>query len=233
MSSPLPDLPDLPDLGLVSLLGLTIGSLLAFAIPRVARQPRKALRGLRIPLVGLGTAALFAAITLRFGVHPGLAAYLYLGSIGVALALLDYDKRRLPDTIVLPSYVIAVLLLMPAGAQTGDWMIAVRAFGGMIALGAIYSALALAYPRGLDLGDVKVAGLLGLYLGWTSWSAVLVGAIGGLVIGAFGGVSLPLGRPAKDGSTIAFTQSLVAAAVLALFITVPLTSWYSVLLGST
>jgi leader peptidase (prepilin peptidase)/N-methyltransferase len=220
----------LPLLALISLLGLAIGTTRAVLTPVTATG--QSAPPLRTPLVGIGTGVLFAAITLRFGMHIELVAYLYLGAVGVTLALMDSEKRRLPDTLVLPSYVIAVLLLMPAGAKTGDWMTAVRALGGMIALAAIYAALALAYPRGLDLGDVKVAGLLGLYLGWTSWAAVLVGAVGGLVLGAFVGTTLPTGRATKDGSAIAFTPSLIAAALLALFITVPLTSWYTVLLGT-
>jgi leader peptidase (prepilin peptidase) / N-methyltransferase len=187
----------------------------------------------RYPLVEAGTATLFSAITLRFGLHIDLPAYLFLAAVGVTLALIDFDMKRLPDRIVLPSYIVAVLLLMPAGAVSGDWRSAVRALAGMGALAAIYFALAFAYPRGLDLGDVKVAGLLGLYLGWVSWSAVLIGAVGGLVIGALGGSSFPINRSGKDGSTIAFAPSLIAAAVLALFITVPLSSWYTSLLAST
>ena len=54
--------------------------------------------------VGNGTALLFAAITLRFGASAELPAYLSLAAVGVALALLDLDIRRLPDPTVLPAH---------------------------------------------------------------------------------------------------------------------------------
>ncbi|MGH3494678.1 MAG: prepilin peptidase, partial [Sciscionella sp.] len=181
----------------------------------------------RYPLVEAGTAVLFIAMTLRFGLHLELPAYLFLVAVGLTLALIDVDMQRLPNAIVLPSYVVAVSLLMPAGAVNGDWRSAVRALAGMAALAAIYFALSIVYPHGLDGGDVKVAGFVGLYLGWISWSAVLVGAIGALVIGAVGGSVLSLlpagraersGRAGRDGATLAFAPCLVASAVLTLFI---------------
>ena len=185
----------------------------------------------RYPLVELGTAALFVAVTLRFGLNAALPAYLYFAAIGIALAMIDFDVRRLPDTIVLPSYVIAVLLLMPAGAVTGDWRTAIRAFAGMAAVAAIYFALSLAYPYALGTGDVKLAGLLGLYLGWLSWSAVMVGAFGGLAIAAFGGTVHKLTGAPRRG-VLALAPSMVTAAVLALFVAAPLTTWYSALFMS-
>jgi leader peptidase (prepilin peptidase)/N-methyltransferase len=183
----------------------------------------------RYPLVELGTAALFVALTLRFGISAALPAYLYFAGIGIALAMIDFDVRRLPDTIVLPSYVIAVLLLMPAGAVTGEWQTAIRAFAGMAAVAAIYFALAVAYPYALGTGDVKLAGLLGLYLGWLSWGAVVIGAFGGLVIAALGGTVHRLTGAPRRG-VLALAPSMVSAAVVALFVAVPLTSWYSTLL---
>lgn len=188
----------------------------------------------RYPLVEAGTAALFAAITLRFGLSIELPAYLYLAAIGVTLAMIDFDVRRLPDTIVLPSYVVAVLLLMPAGAATGDWAAATRSLAGMAAFAAMYFALTIAYPNGLDLGDVKLAGLLGLYLGWISWSAILIGAFGGFLLAGIGGTAVaaaPRGR--HRAASFALAPCMLAAAGLALFVTVPLTSWYGSLLTST
>lgn len=183
----------------------------------------------RYPMVELGTAALFVALTLRFGLSAALPAYLYFAAIGIALAMIDFELRRLPDTIVLPSYVIAVLLLMPAGAVTGEWQTAIRAFAGMAAVAAIYFALSIAYPYALGTGDVKLAGLLGLYLGWLSWSAVMIGAFGGLAIAALGGTLHRLTGAPRRG-VLALAPSMVSAAVLALFVAVPVTSWYSAVL---
>jgi len=188
--------------------------------------------GARYPLVEAGTALLFAAVTLRFGLSVALPAYLFLAAIGITLAMIDFDARRLPDSIVLPSYVVAVLLLMPAGAVDAAWWPAVRGLIGAITLSAIYFALALAYPAGVTFGDMKLAGLLGLYLGWLSWAAILIGAIGGLFIGGFGGTALNAVR-SRDGSlAIALGPCMAVAAGAALFLTAPISNWYATWVGA-
>jgi leader peptidase (prepilin peptidase) / N-methyltransferase len=136
----------------------------------------------RYPLVEAGTAALFTVITLRFGLSLELPAYLYLAAIGITLAMIDLDGRRLPDTLVLPFYLVAIALLLPAGVAAGDWPAATRAVAGLAGLAAICFALAAAFPNRFDLEDVKLAGLLGLYLGWLCWLAIPIGAVGGFLL---------------------------------------------------
>ncbi|MBV9592249.1 MAG: prepilin peptidase [Actinobacteria bacterium] len=184
----------------------------------------------RYPLVEASTAVLFLAITWRFGVSVELPAYLYLAAIAVALAMIDFDVQRLPDSIVLPSYVVGVLLLMPAGAADGNWESAVRGLVAMAGLLFIYTALFFAYPGGIGLGDVKLAGLLGLYLGWVSWSSVLVGTFAGFLIGGTVGTALIAARRATGKSAIPFGPFMLAGAVLALFVTTPVSHWYGHLL---
>jgi leader peptidase (prepilin peptidase) / N-methyltransferase len=190
----------------------------------------KARISMRYPIVEGGTAVLFVAITLRFGLSAQLPAYLYLSAIGVTLALIDFDVRRLPDSIVLPSYVVSVLLLMPAGAVDADWSSAQRAMFAMGALLTVYFALAIAYPHGVEFSDVKLAGLLGLHLGWLSWSTVVIGGFGGFVIGGVGGTAA-LATRRIDRGVIPFAPCMIAASVLAFFITVPISSWYTSMLG--
>ena len=183
----------------------------------------------RYPLVELGTAGLFAAITEHFGISVLLPAYLYLAAVGVALAMIEFDVRRVPDTLVLPSYVISVLLLMPAGAAQTDWWRAERALLGMAALLVLYFALCIAYPNGLTMGDVKLAGLVGLYLGWLGWGALLIGAFGGFLIAGVSGSAIEASRHAR-GPAVPLAPCLVSSAVLAVFVTAPLTHWYTSLL---
>jgi leader peptidase (prepilin peptidase)/N-methyltransferase len=177
---------------------------------------------IRYPLVEAGTATLFVAITVRFGLSAQLPAYLYLAAIGVTLAMIDFDVRRLPDSIVLPSYVISVLLLMPAGAVTGDWWVATRSLLGMAALWTIYMILALAYPNGMGFGDVKLAGVLGLYLGWLGWGALLIGGFGAFLIGGLGGTALIASGRASRNTAIPFAPCMIASAVLAVLVAVPI-----------
>ena len=180
----------------------------------------------RYPLVELGTGLLYAAITLRFGMSVQLPAYLFLAAVGVVLALIEFDVRRLPDSVVLPSYVVSVLLLMPAGAADADWRTAARALESMAALWLVFFVLALAYPHAVEMGDAKLAGLLGLYLGWLSWGTVLIGTFGAFFIAAVSAGGVAVGRRGGVTSAVPFAPCLVSAAVLALFVAVPITSWY-------
>lgn len=180
----------------------------------------------RYPLIELGTGVLFAAITLRFGVTVQLPAYLFLAAVGLVLGLIEFDVRRLPDSVVLPSYVVSVLLLMPAGAADADWRTAARAMVSMAALWLVFFVLALAYPAAVEMGDAKLAGLLGLYLGWLSWGTVLIGTFGAFFIAAVTTGSVAVGRRGSSAYAVPFAPCMVAAAVLALFVAVPITSWY-------
>ena len=186
----------------------------------------------RYPLVEAGTALLFAAITMRFGLSLQLPAYLYLAAIGVCLALIDVDVRRLPDSIVLPSYVVSLLLLLPAGAQGAGGTVAIRAVAGMGALLVLFFALAAAYPNGLTFGDVKLAGLVGLYLGWLSWSALFLTAVGSLLIAAVTGLTVVVTRNASRYIAIPLAPCLLGAGVLSVLVAAPLTSWYGSLLAA-
>ena len=74
----------------------------------------------RYPLVELACALLFVAVTLRFdhlGLLSALPAYLYFGAIGIALALIDLDVQRLPNSIVLPSYPVIAALQGPQSSR--------------------------------------------------------------------------------------------------------------------
>jgi leader peptidase (prepilin peptidase)/N-methyltransferase len=181
-------------------------------------------------VVALGSAVLFATVTARFGASVELPPYLYLATVGVTLTLIDFDLRRLPDSVILPSYIVTVVLLMPAGAASGDLYAAARALAGMVALIGLYFALALAYPNGLGLGDVKLAGLVGLYVAWLSWDALFVTAAGGLLIACAVGTTGLATHAAPRNAAVRVAPCLVSAALLAMFVTAPIGSWYSSLL---
>lgn len=171
----------------------------------------------RYPLVELSTAALFAAAAVRFGADPVLPAYLYLMAISVALALIDVDHKRLPNAIVLPSYPVAVALLAAGvlGDAGPDRLLAALLGGG--ALYAVYFALALAYPAGMGFGDVKLAGVLGLYLGWFGWAVWAVGLLAGFFSGGLAGVVLLVGGRAGRKTAIPYGPFMLVGALLAVF----------------
>lgn len=118
----------------------------------------------RYPLVEAATGVLFVATGLFTGPSWVLPGLLYLVSISIALALIDIDTRRLPDVIVLPSYLVALALLTLASWNPGgeaDWGALVRALIGGAAMFALYLVLVLVYPAGMGRGDLKLSGVLG------------------------------------------------------------------------
>lgn len=185
----------------------------------------------RYPLVEAGTAVLFVAVTARLGASPELPAYLYLAAIAVALALIDLDQHRLPNAIVLPSYLIGAALLVPAAAASGDWPAAGRGLLAMALLWLGFRALMLIHPAGMGYGDVKLAGLLGLFLGWLGWGQVWVGAFAGFLLGALAGAVLLATRRATRRTAIPFGPAMLAGALLAVFATGPIAAWYGSLLA--
>jgi leader peptidase (prepilin peptidase) / N-methyltransferase len=170
----------------------------------------------RYPLVELGTSAVFVVSTIRIGFSAELPAYLYLGAIGVALALIDIDVKRLPNVIVLPSYIVSAALLAAAALVEQEWADLLRAGLGMAALYAFYFVLALVYPRGMGFGDVKLAGVLGGYLGWLGWAEVVSGGFLGFLFGGVVGGGLMLARRAGRRSMIPFGPFMLAGALVAI-----------------
>jgi leader peptidase (prepilin peptidase)/N-methyltransferase len=177
-------------------------------------------------IVELLTGVLFAAIAARFGFSAELPAYLYLAAISVALALIDLDVRKLPNSLTLPSYLVGAVLLAVAAVVGHDGGALLRAFGGMAALYVAFFLLAFAYPGGMGFGDVKLAGVLGLYLGWLGWGSVVVGAFSGFVLGGLVGVGLILFGGAGRKSKVPFGPFMVTGALLAVFIGQTVASGY-------
>ena len=169
----------------------------------------------RYPIVELATGLLFVLMGWRFGLSAELPAYLYLAAAGLALAAIDLDTQRLPNALTLPSYGVGgVLLLIPAVVD-GTWDAYFQAWLGALLLFLLYFALAWIYPAGMGLGDVKLAGVLGLYLAWLGWGSLIVGAFLGFLLGALVGVGLILAKKAGRKSRIPFGPFMLAGALLA------------------
>jgi leader peptidase (prepilin peptidase)/N-methyltransferase len=170
----------------------------------------------RYPLVELGTAAVFVVAGLRIGLHADLPAFLYLSAIGVALALIDLDVKRLPNAIVLPSYPVSAALLGLAAILEHEAGAYVRALLGMAALFGFYFLLAFIYPAGMGFGDVKLAGVLGLYLGWLGWGVLITGGFLGFLFGGVVGMGLMVVRRAGRKSQIPFGPFMLTGALVAI-----------------
>jgi leader peptidase (prepilin peptidase)/N-methyltransferase len=166
------------------------------------------------PAAELLTAVVFALMGLRFGVSPVLPAYLFLASVAVALAFIDVAHRRLPDLLTLGSYPVAFVLLgaVTPAVRDGPSHLS-HAFIGLACASAFYLILALIYPAGIGWGDVKLSGLLGLYLGWIGPAALFIGLAAGFVLAAVVGVAMIAAGKATRKSQIAFGPFMLAGAI--------------------
>ncbi len=185
----------------------------------------------RYPIVEAATAALFAVTALRFGFDPVLPAYLYLAAVGLALALIDLDCKRLPDALTLPSYPVAAVLLGAAallGSDSGDFL---RALLGGTAMFAVYFALCFAYPAGMGFGDVKLAGVLGLYTAWLGWGAWAVGLFLGFFLGGVFGIALIAVKKGGRKTAVPFGPFMLVGALIAVLVGPELARGYLELTG--
>jgi leader peptidase (prepilin peptidase)/N-methyltransferase len=133
----------------------------------------------RYPLTELAVGLLFAAVVLVLWDEPGQVALgLLFVSTLVAVTLTDLDLRLIPNKILLVSALLGVAVV--AGFDLGslpERAIAAATAGGLLLLAA------LAYPRGMGLGDVKLAALMGLYLGRNVAPAIFVALLAGAIVG--------------------------------------------------
>ena len=189
----------------------------------------------RYPIVELATGgffALVAAVVWPWTAVPTeaaplvaalleLVAFLWLAGASVALAIIDVEHHRLPDAIVLPSYAVGLVLLGASSALSGEWDALLRGVVGMAALFVFYLALALVKPGAMGLGDVKLAGVLGLWLGWLGWGELVVGAFAAFLLGGLFSIVLLATRRAQRTGGIPFGPWMLAGA------------WVGVLVGGT
>jgi leader peptidase (prepilin peptidase)/N-methyltransferase len=184
--------------------------------------------GVRVPapVPAVVTAVLCGLAALRFGPTWQLPAFLVLAAAGVLLAVIDLEHLLLPNRIIGPTAAAAAALLAFAAVAGGDGHALLRAALGAAVLFVLYLVLALVAPSGLGMGDVKLAGVLGLYLGWLGWGSVLIGTFTGFLLGGLVGVALMAVRRAGRKSALAFGPFMLAGAFVAVFFANPLASWY-------
>jgi leader peptidase (prepilin peptidase)/N-methyltransferase len=144
----------------------------------------------RYPLVEIVTAIAWGFVGWSFADRPAaLPAFLLVTAAVVAIAAIDLDHGIIPNRIVYPVGFALVPLLAVASAGTGDWAAFGRAIGGSLAYGGLFFALWFATRgRGLGYGDVRLAFLLGLPLGWLGWPALVAGVFLPFALGSVAGI---------------------------------------------
>ena len=132
----------------------------------------------RYPLVELGVALLFAGITADNGVNWDLAWKLPFAAVLVALAAIDLDLHIIPNKIIYPTAVWGVVSALLI--RLGD-LPELIAWG--VGAGLFFLLAAIVYPAGMGMGDVRLAAVMGLYLGSAVIPALLIAFLSGTVVG--------------------------------------------------
>lgn len=184
----------------------------------------------RYPLVELLMGVAFAAVAVRIGLTWSLPGFLLFTWLLVVVSIIDLQTRRIPNRLTYPLTPALLVLMVGAAFLQGEPDRALAAVlggvGGFVAL----LVLALIQPKGMGMGDVKLAGFIGIGLGYLGYGHVVLGLFGGFVVGAVGGVLLLAARAVARQSLrhqkIPFGPYLAAGAFLALLFGEPLICAY-------
>jgi len=170
-------------------------------------MPRLGVHLLLAALLGMGAAVLATTWAER-------VAFLVLAVVCAFLVVIDLSEYRLPDALVLPTYPVLLAALTLAAAIGNEWSRLGRAAAGAAVLVVFYFVLAFINPAGMGLGDVKLAGLLGAFLGWLGWYQVFVGTTAAFALLAVLSIVLLVARRVGRKTELPFGPWMVAGATL-------------------
>ncbi|MGB9376360.1 MAG: prepilin peptidase [Mycobacteriales bacterium] len=174
----------------------------------------------RYPLVEAGTSALYVAVVLAKGADRDAWLGLVLVTLLVPIALIDLDHRIIPNRIVVPGAVLGLLVVALADSDAlVESLIAGAAAGGFLL------AAVLAYPRGMGMGDVKLGGMMGLYLGSAVAPAMLAAFLSGSIVGAV--IIARKGAAVGRKTAVPFGPFLALGGLIGLFVGPQIVDWYS------
>jgi leader peptidase (prepilin peptidase)/N-methyltransferase len=198
-------------------VGALAGAALAAYTRRLHKPNVSGLVALRrtAPLL---TALAFGVLAWRFGYQFDLLPYSVLAVIGVALGLIDLIEQRLPSVLIFSGVVLVGALLATSAILHSKGPDLLRALAGMAMLATFYLVLALVSRGGLGAGDVKLGGLLGLALGWLSWSALVTGTLLGWFAAGLTWLILRMIRRKLWGSVVPMGPFLVLGTLVTIIL---------------
>ncbi|MDQ0690160.1 leader peptidase (prepilin peptidase)/N-methyltransferase [Arthrobacter sp. W4I7] len=202
--------------GFVGLILSPITEILIFKrIPRLGALPALPVRMTTAVL----TALVCAAFGLRFGTSFALPAFIFLGVLGMQLARIDISLHLLPNPLVIALLAGGLVLFLMPGVFDKQADNLLRAVLGAVILFLGYLILGLISPRGIGMGDVKLAAPVGLFLGYLGWSQLLYGGLLGFVLNGLTTVVI-LGQKSRNRATeVAHGPSMLGAtAAVCLFL---------------
>ncbi len=191
----------------------------------------------RTPGFAVRAAVVSAVLAGAFGAALGWSwPLLYLVPfvpLGVALSVIDWRTRLLPTWLLAPTYPVLVTLVLLCAALTRDWHDLRRAGFGWLLMGGFYLLTWLLSPRMLGYGDVRLAGLLGIGLGFLGWGQLLVGMYAAFLIFGLPPLVLALVRrnPSVLKMKMPFGPAMLASAAIGVVFGAAVARWYLSLSG--
>ncbi len=169
------------------------------------------------PAVELVTALLVAGCVLAFGLTLDAAVAAFFCVALVAVSAIDLEHRIIPNRIVVPAAAVALVaqtLLHPGP----EWIV-----GALGASGFLFAA-ALAYPGGMGMGDVKLAGVMGIFLGREVIPAIFAALLAGTIVGGIIMTRYGVAKGRKMG--LPFGPWLCLGSLIGLFAGDEIVDWY-------
>lgn len=180
----------------------------------------------RYPLIELTTGALFALSAAKFEWSVETFVYAAFFWVLVVLTVIDLDHKLLPNRVVYPAFVVGWAGLVAAAIVDGTTDRLLDAAVGAGIFGGTFFLIALIAPRGMGFGDVKLAFVLGTFLGYVRIGLVPLGMFLAFLTGALAGVAVMLASGGSRKMQIPFGPFLALGTALALFAGDPLLDWY-------
>ncbi len=205
-------------------LGLTAGMVLEVIVEVVPRRVAvdswslDDVHPVRAGVLCLLTAALFGLATARAPSGWELAPLLLLAAALVGLSAIDLEHLVLPNRLVYPTGAALLVLLAAAAGAEGAWPAFGRAVlaGGLAVL--VMTGLVLCSPGGLGMGDAKLAGVVGLALGWIGWGSLVAGLFLAFAASAVVGLVLVVTRRRTRHDALAFGPFLALGTLVVLLV---------------
>jgi leader peptidase (prepilin peptidase) / N-methyltransferase len=213
-------------------VGLVTGVVLEVVVDRVPQRKMLStwtpqdVRATRAAAVAGITASLFVGLALRYHDSWALPAFLAVAAGLVALSVIDLEHFLLPNRIVYPLALATLTLLTLAALVDGAWDALGRAVLGGLAGMLTLAVLHLASPRSMGFGDVKLAFVLGLALGWLGWGELVLGLFCGFLAGALVGLALIALRRRGRKDHLPFGPFLAFGTLVALLWGDVILHWY-------
>ncbi|MBN1367910.1 MAG: prepilin peptidase [Dehalococcoidales bacterium] len=183
---------------------------------------------IRVLLVEIGTGIIFGLLFWRFGLSPAFGIGALYSCIFILILVTDYEHGLILNKVIYPSLIIALVITLVMSAVFSAWQITINSLIGGAGGFVLFFLIVIISRGGMGFGDVKMAALIGLALGWQSG---LVGILIGILLGGIVAIVLLILKMKGRKQAIPFGPFLSIGAIIALFYGSVIWQWYSNILA--